>query len=46
MSSSGIILGAWDYLRWKDIQPITKNGEIVAAKIIVYAEDEEEYLVS
>jgi hypothetical protein len=44
MSSSGIRLGAWDYLRWKDIQPIKRNdGEIIAAKIIVYAEDEEEY---
>jgi hypothetical protein len=44
MSSSGIRLGAWDYLRWKDIQPIRgNNGEIIAARIIVYAEDEEEY---
>lgn len=43
MSSSGIRLGAWDYLRWKHIHPIEKNGEIVAAKIIIYAEDEEEY---
>jgi hypothetical protein len=45
MSSSGIRLGAWDYLRWKDIQPIKRNddGEIIAAKIIVYAEDPEEY---
>ncbi len=43
MSSSGIRLGAWDYLRWKDIHPIEKNGEIIAAKIIIYAEDEEEY---
>jgi hypothetical protein len=43
MSSSGIRLGAWDYLRWKDIQPIKRNGEIITAKIIVYAEDDEEY---
>ena len=41
MSSSGIRLGAWDYLRWKDIHPIERNGEIVAAKIIIYAEDEQ-----
>lgn len=43
MASSGIRLGAWDYLRWKDIKPISKNGRIVAAKIIVYAGEEDEY---
>ncbi len=38
MISSGIRLGAWDYLKWKHIIPIkNKEGEIVAAKIIVYA---------
>ena len=43
MASSGIRLGAWDYLRWKDIQPIERQGKVVAAKIIVYAGDDEEY---
>ena len=43
MASSGIRLGAWDYLRWKDIHPIERQGKIVAAKIIVYAGDDEEY---
>ena len=43
MASSGIRLGAWDYLRWKDIQPLERQGKIVAAKIIVYAGDNEEY---
>jgi hypothetical protein len=43
MASSGIRLGAWDYLRWKDIQPIERQGKVVAAKIIVYAGDVEEY---
>jgi hypothetical protein len=43
MASSGIRLGAWDYLRWKDIQPIERQGKIVTAKIIVYAGDDEEY---
>jgi integrase len=43
MASSGIRLGAWDYLKWGHIRPIQKDGEIVAAKIIVYAEEEEEY---
>lgn len=31
MASSGIRLGSWDYLRWKDIEPIWKNGRVVAA---------------
>jgi hypothetical protein len=41
MASSGIHLGAWDYLKWGHIRPIEKNGEVVAAKIIVYGEEEE-----
>jgi hypothetical protein len=44
MASSGIRLGAWDYLRWKDIQPIERQGKVIAAKIIVYAGDVEEYI--
>jgi hypothetical protein len=36
--SSGIRLGEWDYLRWGHIQPIYNNSEIIAAKILVYAE--------
>jgi hypothetical protein len=43
MTSSGIRLGAWDYLRWKDIRLIERNREVIAAKIIIYAQDEEEY---
>ena len=43
MASSGIRLGGWDYLRWGDITPIEKNKKIVAAKIIVYAGDDEQY---
>lgn len=43
MASSGIRLGAWDYLRWKDIQPLEHQGKVIAAKIIVYAGDNEEY---
>jgi hypothetical protein len=39
MISSGIRVGAWDYLRWKHIIPIKndEDGSIIAAKIIVYA---------
>ncbi len=43
MTSSGIRLGAWNYLRWGDIRPIEKEGKVVAAKIIVYAGEDEEY---
>src|SRR6478752_8635505 len=43
MISSGIRLGAWDYLRWGNIRPIEKDGKVVAAKIIVYAGEDEEY---
>ncbi len=42
MASSGIRIGAWDYLRWGHIKPIT-HGNNTMAKMIVYAGDEEEY---
>jgi hypothetical protein len=32
MASSGIRIGAWDYLRWGNIQPIEREGKIVAAQ--------------
>lgn len=44
MVSSGIRLGAWDYLRWKHVKPITsEEGKIIAAKLDVYSGDVEEY---
>ena len=44
MASSGIRLGAWDYLKWKHITPIhSEAGRVLAGKIIVYAGDSEEY---
>jgi hypothetical protein len=43
MCSSGIRLGAWDYLKWGNIKPIEKDGQIVAARMTVYAGDEEQY---
>ena len=44
MASSGIRIGAWDYLRWKHVSPINNDkGEIIAAKLLVYAGDPEQY---
>jgi hypothetical protein len=44
MSSGGFRLGAWDYLRWKHVTPITNNqGEVIAAKVLIYPGDLEEY---
>jgi hypothetical protein len=43
MVSSGMRLGAWDYLRWKDIVPIIRDGKVIAAKIKIYSEEEDEY---
>jgi len=45
MCSSGIRLGACDYLRWKHIIPILNDkNEVITAKIRVYADEEEEYI--
>lgn len=44
MLSSGIRLGAWDYLRCGDIVPIKKDDQVLAAKIIVYRGEPEEYV--
>jgi hypothetical protein len=43
MISSGIRLAAWDDLKYKHILPIEKEGNIVAAKIIVYPGSDEQY---
>ena len=37
MVSSGIRLGAWEYIQWKHIIPFAdKERKIIAAKLIVY----------
>jgi len=37
MVSSGIRIGAWDYLRWKHVLPMTNDkGEMVVSKLIIY----------
>ena len=43
MVSSGIRLGAWDFLRYKHVNPIIKDGQIVAATLTVYAGTCEQY---
>jgi len=44
MTSSGIRLGAWDFIRWKHVKPfLDDNGEIMAARLLVYADDPEQY---
>lgn len=40
MISSGIRLGAFDYLQWKHVTPLTNpKGEVIAAKLIIYPGD-------
>jgi integrase len=43
MASSGIRVGAWDYLKWGHIVRIEKDGKVVAAKMIVYSGEADEY---
>jgi hypothetical protein len=44
MVSSDIRVDAWDYLHWGNIQPIEQEGKIVAARIIVYACEDDSYI--
>jgi hypothetical protein len=45
MLSSGIRLGAWDYMRWGDIEPFyDDNGILTAARLTVYHGEPEEYV--
>ena len=43
MASSGIRVGAWDYLKFKHIVSLETDGRIVAAKLIVYSGEDDEY---
>src|ERR687887_1813959 len=43
MVSSGIRVGAWDHLKWNHISPIVREGKLLAAKINVYAGEDDEY---
>jgi len=43
---SSDIVGAWDFLKWKNVIPIRrddKDHEFVAAKLVVYVGEKEEY---
>ena len=42
--STGIRVGAWDYMKWKHITAIrNENDVIIAAKLVVYPNEPEEY---
>jgi hypothetical protein len=44
MASSGMRIGAWDYLQWKNVSPIMNDKrEVIASKLVVYSGDREEY---
>jgi hypothetical protein len=44
MSSSGIRVGAWDYLKWGHVSPIIKEEcKLLAARVNVYAGEDDEY---
>ncbi|TVP40802.1 hypothetical protein [Candidatus Nitrosocosmicus arcticus] len=44
MVSSGVRIGAWDYLKWKHIIPYEEEKQnVIAAKVIVYAGEPEQY---
>ena len=47
MVSSDIRIGAWDYLKWRHVTPIKdkRSGEVIAAKLLVYAGEPEEYFL-
>jgi hypothetical protein len=44
MISSGIRVGAWDYLIWGNIRPIQEDGKIVAARMVVYDGEDDSYI--
>jgi hypothetical protein len=44
MISSGIRVGAWDYLKWGNIRPIEQDDKIISARMIVYDGEDESYI--
>lgn len=43
MVSAGIRVGAFEFLNWGDVTPIKSGDELVAAKVIVYRGEQDEY---
>ncbi len=43
LASSGIRVGAFDYLNWGDVEPIVEDKETVGAKLTVYRGEREQY---
>jgi hypothetical protein len=43
MASSGIRVGAWNYLRLRDMKPIERDGKVVACRLIIYAGTPDQY---
>jgi hypothetical protein len=44
MASSGIRVGAWDYLQWGHVTPVERDGKLVAARMLVYAGTQDAYV--
>jgi len=44
MASCGIRVGAWDYLKIRNLYPIQRDGQIVAGKLVVYENEPDEYM--
>ena len=44
MASSGVRVGAWDHLKWSHISPVIRDDRLLAAKINVYAGEDDEYI--
>ncbi|MHB2036582.1 MAG: hypothetical protein ACYCPW_07560 [Nitrososphaerales archaeon] len=43
MESSGCRIGAFDFLNWGHIEPLERDGKLVAAKIRIYVGESDEY---
>jgi integrase len=44
MASTGIRVGAWDYLKCGHITPIERDGKLVGARVLVYAGTPDSYV--